>query len=211
MATAAAIKESFLSCLANADKQTYPYNYWLLTDVLPEETSDAIASLPFPPATISRYSGKRNTEDDKRVYFNAENRAKFPVCDETAAAFDDPEVRAAIEETCGTDLTDTRLRIEYVQDTDGFWLEPHTDIFVKKYTMLVYLSRDPALHDAGTDVYDSDFNLVATAPYAFNRGLIFIPAANTWHGVRKRPIRGIRKAIIVNYVSPEWRDTWELA
>ena len=41
--------------------------------------------------------------------------------------------------------------------------------------------------------------------------LIFIPAGNTWHGVGHHPIRGLRKSIIVNYVSPEWRDAFELA
>ena len=43
-----------------------------------------------------------------------------------------------LEGTCGIDLSDGHLRIEYTQDTTGFWLEPHTDISVKLFTMLVY-------------------------------------------------------------------------
>jgi hypothetical protein len=69
------------------------------------------------------------------------------------------------------------------------------------------------LRDAGTDVYDGspEHRTVATAPYEFNAGMIFIPGKNTWHGFSRRPICGIRKSIIVNYVSPEWRATDELA
>jgi hypothetical protein len=116
-------------------------------------------------------------------------------------------------EVTGARLMDGRLRIEYCQDTDGFWLEPHVDIAVKRFAMLVYLSDDPALCDAGTDVYDAspEHLTVATAPYRFNAGMIFIPGSDTWHGFRKRPIKGLRKSIIVNYVAPEWRAVEELA
>jgi len=105
------------------------------------------------------------------------------------------------------------LRIEYCQDIDGFWLEPHLDISVKLFTMLVYLSGEPELRDAGTDIYDSGphHRLAATAPYEKNRGLMFVPGGNTWHGFSKRPISGVRKSLIVNWVTPEWRDRWELA
>jgi hypothetical protein len=54
-------------------------------------------------------------------------------------------------------------------------------------------------------------NLVATAPYRRNRGLIFIPAADTWHGFHRRPIDGVRRSLIVNYVRSEWRSRLELA
>lgn len=34
---------------------------------------------------------------------------------------------------------------------------------------------------------------------------------DTWHGFGKRPIGGIRRSIIVNYVKDEWRSRHELA
>ena len=58
---------------------------------------------------------------------------------------------------------------------------------------------------------DGNGRWAGTTPYDKNLGLIFIPGPNTWHGFRRRPIRGVRKSIIVNYVGPEWRDSWELA
>ena len=46
------------------------------------------------------------------------------------------------------------LRIECCLDTDGFWLEPHTDIGAKLLTLLVYLSDHPEAGDWGTDIMD---------------------------------------------------------
>jgi hypothetical protein len=70
---------------------------------------------------------------------------------------------------------------------------------------------EPELANSGTDVYDSNHRRVATAPFGKGKGLIFVPAKNTWHGFSRRPIRGVRKSLIVNFVTPEWRDTYELA
>jgi len=80
-------------------------------------------------------------------------------------------------------------------------------------TVLVYLSGDPNLSDASTDIYDGppSHKLVASAPYARNTGLIFAPGDDTWHGFAKRPIRGLRQSLIINFVSSEWRDVEELA
>jgi hypothetical protein len=38
-----------------------------------------------------------------------------------------------------------------------------------------------------------------------------VPGADTWHGFRRRPIAGIRRSLIVNYVKSEWRSRHELA
>ena len=64
---------------------------------------------------------------------------------------------ALLADTFGGPLDDTFVRIEYAQDTDGFWLKPHTDIGVKMFTMLIYMSDDPRHADLGTDIYaDAD-------------------------------------------------------
>jgi hypothetical protein len=39
----------------------------------------------------------------------------------------------------------------------------------------------------------------------FNQGI------NTWHGVPKQNIQGIRKNLIINYVAGEWQSVHELA
>ncbi len=207
------VAQSFLACLGASRRMAAPFRYWLLEAALPSATVDAIAALPFAPPAVAAFDGRRETNNSTRVYFSEENQARFPVCREMAAAFKHSRVTGAIERETGTDLAEGQLRIEYCQDVDGFWLEPHVDIPVKLFTMLVYLSGVPELRDAGTDIYDAtpDHTRVASAPYERNAGLIFIPGRDTWHGFTPRPIRGVRKSIIINYVSPAWRDTHELA
>lgn len=210
MTTPDSVARSFLRCLATSRPAAEPYRHWLLADALPKGTADAIAELPWGPPPVSDTGGKRDTHNASRTYFGVENRAGHAVCETVAQAFQSRAVTDAIRKTCAVDLSGTSLRIEYCQDTEGFWLEPHTDIGVKKYTMLVYLSKGPHCADWGTDLLDSAKTVVARAPYAFNEGLIFIPGADTWHGFAKRPIAGVRKSIIVNYVSPDWRARREL-
>ncbi|HZV20358.1 MAG TPA: 2OG-Fe(II) oxygenase [Hyphomicrobiales bacterium] len=208
------VADAFLSCLAKAKHVSEPYDHWLLSGALPDEDVAAISALPFNPPQALVFNGKRETNNSTRVFFNRQNQAQFEVCRRLVVGFNDRRVRDAIEKETGAALAGTHLRIEYCQDTEGFWLEPHTEILVKKFTMLVYLSDDPRLKDVGTDIHEGppDFRYVCSAPYGRNLGLIFIPGANTWHAVGKRPLGGaIRKSIIVNYVTSGWRDTFELA
>ena len=203
--------DAFLASLAHCRAETAPFRHWLLEDALAAETGDAIARLPVAPAANGLYDGTREVNNSTRVFFDADMCGRHPACAATVATFKDPTVIAAIEETCAVDLSGGLLRIEYTQDRTGFWLEPHTDISVKLFTMLVYLGRDPDLADCGTDIYDGDHKWVGRAPYGFNKGLIFIPGSDTWHGYAPRPIAGVRKSIIVNYVTDDWRDRFELA
>jgi hypothetical protein len=41
--------------------------------------------------------------------------------------------------------------------------------------------------------------------------MIFVPSKHTWHGFERRPIEGVRRSIIVNYVTNEWRAREQLA
>ena len=208
-----AVAQTFLACLERAVHVVQPFDHWLLKNPLPNGFCDVITSLPFSPPQDSVFNGKRETNNSTRVYFTPENQAKFVACRRVAEGFKDASVKRTIEEVTGTDLSGTRLRIEYCQDTDGFWLEPHTDISAKKFTMLVYLSDDINLATAGTDIHEGppDFKYVGSAPYGRNLGVIFIPGKNSWHGVGHHSFKGIRKSIIINYVTSDWRDTWELA
>ncbi len=208
------VAEAFLECLENADHQNEPFDYWLLKLPLPAKDVEDLIDLPIPPPSSEAiFNGRRETNNAMRVYFTPENQERHPVCRRVVEGFQDPRVRKAIEQKTGTDLSDTRLRIEYCQDTPGFWLEPHTDIFVKKFTMLVYLSDDQGLKLAGTDIHEGppDFKYVTSAPYGKNLGVIFIPSKKSWHGVGHHKVEGLRRSIIINYVTSDWRDQWELA
>ncbi len=207
------VANSFLSCLEKADHQRAPFDFWLLNDVLPEGYAAEIANLPFDPPSGVSFNGRRESNNATRVYFSPDNQERFDVCRKVVDGFKSPAVIDAIEKITGANLDNTRLRIEYCQDTEGFWLEPHTDIAVKKYTMLIYLADDPSLANAGTDIHEGppNFDYVTSAPYARNKGVIFIPGENTWHAVGKRPMKAVRKSVIINFVSSDWREAWELA
>jgi len=211
------VAQSILSSLDLSDKPVDPYPHFLLLDVLPAGYCEAITAMPFhaPTAKEANFDGRRNTNDNLRTYFNAEKQAEYPVIKEVVEGFEHPMVRKAFETYTGADLSDGHLRIEYCQDTSGFWLEPHTDISVKKLTMLVYLLDDPDLALTGTDIHRGppDHEWVGSAPYGLNKGVIFVPADNTWHAVGHHPVpQGkVRKSLIINYVTSDWREKWELA
>jgi hypothetical protein len=207
------VADTFLACLARAKHETKPFDFWLLDNALPMADVEEVDGLPIPPPADMVFNGRRETNNSQRIYFTKENQEKYPVCKRIVDGFQDPRVRKAIERETGSDLSDGNLRIEYCQDAPGFWLEPHTDIFVKKFTMLVYLLDDPVLKLAGTDIHEGppDFKYVTTAPYGKNLGVIFIPNKNSWHGVGHHPLQKLRKSIIINYVTSDWRDKWELA
>ena len=207
----AAINARLSRCLDAAKAETLPFRHWLLEDVLPLDAAHAIPALPIAAPDIDDTQGRRETHNATRSFFSVENQARFPVAREMAASFQSPETVHRLERVTGTTLRGASLRIEYCQDTDGFWLEPHTDIGVKLFTMLVYLSDTPEAGKWGTDIYDRELRHVGAAPGGFNRGLIFIPGTDTWHGVARRKFDGVRKSIIINYVKPEWRARHELA
>ena len=205
------IVRTFSQSVATGDRSDQPYPHWVLSGCFPDDTIEDILALPFPAPSLEGVSGKRELHNNTRKYFDAENRKAFPVCDAVAEAFQDKRITDLIEKTFGTKLDGTYLRIEFAQDTDGFWLEPHTDLGVKSFTMLLYLSRDESHENLGTDIYDPDKNHVGRSPFASNAAMVFVPSDNTYHGFEKRPIQGVRVSLIINYVTDEWRAREQLA
>ena len=188
-----------------------PYPHWLPEKILPVEMCHALMNLPFNAPAIADTNGRRETHNSTRIFVSEANRARYPVCDRLAETFQDEAMIAFLQDLCDVPLAGSSLRIEYCLDTGGFWLEPHTDIGAKLFTMLIYLSDHPDAENWGTDIFDADHNLVKRASGAFNTGLIFVPGPNTWHGFTPRKINGLRRSLIVNYVKPEWRAREELA
>lgn len=172
---------------------------------------EEINGLPFPTPPLGGVSGKREVHNATRKYFDVENRAKYPVIAAVAEAFQDVRVTRSIEQTFGTRIGGTYLRIEFAQDTNGFWLEPHSDLGVKLFTLLLYTSSDPSHTDLGTDIYDTDKRHVGRSSFKPNAAMIFVPSKTTLHGFEPRRIDGVRKSVIVNYVTNEWRAREQLA
>ena len=205
------VVETFLECVNSSKLSEQPYPHWMLKGCFPADTIEDLVTLPFEAPSLDGISGKRELHNNTRKYFDVENRKNFPVCDAIAKAFQDERVTSHIEKVFGTDLKGTYLRIEFAQDIEGFWLEPHTDLGVKVFTMLAYLSKDPSHKDLGTDIYDGDKRHVGRSPFAPNAAMVFIPGGNTYHGFEKRPIKGVRTSLIINYVTNEWRAREQLS
>ncbi|MGO4869057.1 MAG: 2OG-Fe(II) oxygenase [Roseiarcus sp.] len=211
MVDSASVATSLIGCFDASHFGAQPFRHWLLDNILPGDVCSGIDAIAVAPPKIDDTLGKRETHNSSRLFFGVDNRARYPACDALGAGFQSSGVVDRIEKLCDVKLRESYLRIEYCLDTDGFWLEPHTDIGAKLFTMLVYLSTEPGSEAWGTDILDANLNLVVTAPYKRNAGLIFIPGADTWHGFHRRPINGVRRSLIINYVKPEWRSRHELA
>ncbi|MBB5372009.1 2OG-Fe(II) oxygenase [Acidocella aromatica] len=201
----------FLGSLAQGQEKQSPYRHWLLDNMLPSRMVDDIVALPVAPPAIEDTQGRRETHNSKRWFFGVEQQQQFPVCHDLAEALQSHEVVHTLERRCAVNLKGSSLRIEYCLDTDGFWLEPHTDIGAKFFTMLIYLTDSAPGENWGTDIFASPTEHAGAAPFIRNRGLIFIPGSDTWHGFVKRRITGVRRSLIVNYVTEEWRSRHELA
>jgi hypothetical protein len=206
----AAVAEHLVAAFRDAERRTVPFFHLLLRDCLPEPLRAAFAAFDAPlPAQDG--SGRRETANAQRLFIDPALAARWPAADALRRALIEPEVVETLGTVSGARLAGTSLRIEYCQDTDGFWLEPHTDIPVKRLTFLIYLSEEGGREEWGTDLYDGAGQHAGRAPADPNRGLVFVPGADTWHGFEKRPIRGVRRSLIINYVGPEWRARHELA
>ena len=209
--TADDVVHSLLKSFGQGQQNETPYRHWFLSGCLPEDTLDDILDLPFEAPDLGGVSGKRELHNATRTYFDVDNRKKYTHCEAFSQAFQDKRVTEVVESKFGTNLDGTYLRIEYAQDTGGFWLQPHSDLGVKNFTMLLYMSKDESHKTLGTDIYDANKQHVGQSPFESNGALVFIPADNTFHGVEPRTIEGVRKSIIINYVTDEWRAREQLA
>jgi hypothetical protein len=77
--------------------------------------------------------------------------------------------------------------------------------------MLLYLSKDASHADLGTDIYDTNKTPIGRSPFEPNGAMIFVPSGITYHGFEGRRIEGVRKSVIINYVTNEWRAREQLS
>ena len=197
--------------LKSAELKTNPFKHWIFNKVLPIKTAEDFLKLLIDVPEISFYSGKRETNNNTRVFLNKENCNKYSCMQDVVDIFNNPEIILQLSNICGKNLTKGKLRIEYTMDTGSFWLEPHLDIKEKMITFLIYLSNDPNSSEWGTTVYNNDLTFHSKAPYKQNLGLMFMADKNTWHGVPEQNIQGIRRNLIINYVTSDWKSVHELA
>ena len=59
--------------LNNALSIKDPFNHWAFDKVLPKDLVDKFLKLPIDPPVINSYSGKRESNNKTRIFFNNEN------------------------------------------------------------------------------------------------------------------------------------------
>lgn len=210
-ASADQIAKTFCASVDAARPFDQPYRHFLMDDLFPAGVSEALNTLPFRAPSTEGVSGKRELHNDTRSYFDEANMTRFPVMREVAKALHGREVTSAIAAKFGAPIDDTLLRLEYALDIDGFWLQPHTDLGVKKFTCLIYLSHEEGHEDLGTDIYVDEQTHHSRSPFIPNTAMVFVPSNNTYHGFVSRPIIGVRKSVILNYVTHDWRAREQLS
>lgn len=205
------IERQFLHALRTCERSEWPYRTWKLKEVFPIELVTGILTLPICPAFLGDTDGTRGTYNDERTFITPKLREGFQCCAALADALQRPAVARQLEATCDIQVEGGYLRVEYIQDINGAWLEPHRDIPEKLFSMVIYLFHGPESAEWGTDIYDADQKWVARSSGEFNSATIFIAGPATWHGFDKRPIVGVRRLMEINYVRPTWRRRDQLA
>jgi hypothetical protein len=185
-----------------------PWPHWQIADMVPAEVFRELVQLPLTPALPGGLSGRREYHNESRIYFDRINMARFPAMRRLAEAMQSSAVVSAAHKAFAAPVENAFLRIEYALDTDGFWLEPHTDIGAKKFTCFVYLDGGD---DLGTDIYAGPQTFAHRVAFMPNSALAFVPGENTWHGFAPRAIAGARRSLIINYVDAEWRAREQLS
>ena len=203
--------DSFARSLRQRRGLMWPYAHAFLEAPFPDRCINEIVQLPWLAPHLDGVSGRRELHNDQRRYFDAATIDETGVARDLAQAFQGRRMISLLRDELGIDLSGNYLRIEYCQDVDGFWLEPHTDIGVKKLTLQCYLGSEPEQDDLGSDIYADGKTRVSRAPFGRNNAMLFIPNDHTWHGFERRPIRGVRRSLIINYVTTEWRAREQLA
>lgn len=198
-------------CLNSSEGHSWPYQHWKLRGIFAGELLAELNALPLTAPEAIYEEGSRAENNKLRAYFSGENLRKFPACQHVADLFQDPEMARDLAKFSGAEIDGTYLRMEYAQDQNGFWLTPHTDIGAKFFTLLIYLNDPAPGEEWGTDIYASARTHVGASPFESNGALMFVPGDETWHGFEKKPISGVRRSLIVNYVTTGWRARHELA
>ena len=127
----------------------------LIENCFPKDVADELARLPFAAAGAGRSLRQTRIAQRPAQLFRRRRHGALSGHAGGRRSASIEADRQAHPRTFGAPIDDTFLRLEYAQDIDGFWLQPHTDLGVKKFTCLIYLSEGPGHEKLGTDIYSS--------------------------------------------------------
>jgi len=196
--------------LSNAERHINPWEHFtfgqVLTDVQVREIREATIdrSGVLHDGTRSGYKDGEAKQNHKlREYITKENSHKYPELTKFIKELQSEPIRDMIARLVGNkdSFKGSYVRLEILNDTKGFWLQPHCDIPEKLISSLIYINLTAENVNLGTDLYNTDLALIKTVPFWHNYGYIF-HGPNKWHGMEEgKEIRIERRGIQLNYVT----------
>ena len=180
---------------SNPERYLHIKNCFLKPDKILEYFPDEVIDKPL--------TGKRDAANKFRMFAK-----KGTELGNIFADFDKLDFRLHMTDITGVDCSKGRLRVELCQDGPGFYLEPHIDIPEKIITLQVYLGEGN--QDWGTKLYNSEKVIYSSVPFEHNTGWCMSCDSPLIHGVEKNKVDGVRKSVIINYVTDNWRDKEQL-
>lgn len=143
------------------------------------------------------------TTNNNRFFVNKDNINDNYTLSRIVDFFLRDETIEMFEKESGKKIKGNYLRVEFIEDREKSWLEPHVDINEKLMSFLVYLNTTNECMSIGTALYNSKKQYVKTVPYINNAGFYFFPSDDTWHGLESVKIKERRRAVMVNYCTFE--------
>ena len=205
----------FWESLVNAKRNDVPWTHHTFGQVLTEEQVKEIREAEIDrtgvlhDGTRSGYKEGVEKQNHKlREYVTKENCHKYPELKKIIIELQDIVIRKIIAEMVGNEnnFEDAYIRLEVINDTEGFFLKPHCDIPEKLISSLIYVNQTAENISLGTDLYlphNEKFSLIKTVPFWHNYGYIF-HGPNKWHGMAPgKKIQVERRGIQLNYVTFE--------
>lgn len=203
------IIDQLASAFKSAPEFSYPFKHWEVENALPTELTEQILAVRIPRTDGFAYDGTRASDSQlrpggtppRRMFIDTNTKDSHPFFQDLIDALLSEPVIEVVNNKFGVDTTDLYLRVEYINDFDGFFLDPHKDIVEKRFSMLLFLGDGP--EHMGTDFYDADLNVVKTVSFRHNNAYVFLPGDDTWHGLEKKSIPDRRCSLLINYVTFE--------
>ena len=187
----------------NIEHITKPWEHWIIDDVFPTELFNAVKKHKINDADYTNVNGFRDIIKGRTFLGNEyceEHKSLKPVAEFL-------NNHNFFEEKFNCDLSNTYCRPELIHDRYPFFHAIHTYTPEKKLTLIVNIDTDVDKNLA-TDIYVDKETHFAKTEWKDNRGLLFIPSNEKWHGFAPIEYTGIRTIMIINFVDTNvWQNT----
>jgi len=204
------VNTKLLEALKNSRMNDNPWEHFTFEGALTDEQIDEIRNASIPrdgvlhDGTRSGYKEGVEKQNHKlREYITKDNYHRYPELTKFINEMRGKEVREAIAQMVKNEnnFAGSFVRLEVLNDVEGFWLKPHCDITEKLISSLIYVNKTGENINLGTDLYNENLKLVKTVPFWNNLGYIFA-GPNKWHGMDEgKNIKIERRGIQLNYVT----------